>query len=206
MTKAMYGSRPSTEVFFAAVPPTMLMKNWTKDKEGNLWFGNADGTLTRYDTRKKTFQIIELADSSNLPNQASVWSLLTDSNGQIWIGTQSGLFVIDPISISSRKITFINNKGEKIPPLYIRALAETPDHSLWLGTTSGLYRYKGEGNILDAGYESKTDMTDYSIRSLLAAQDSMLYIGYMNRFAVLSPYENRIIQTFTTQDGLCNVS
>lgn len=47
-------------------------------------------------------------------------------------------------------------------------------------------------------------MTDYSIRSLLAAQDSMLYIGYMNRFAVLSPYENRIIQTFTTQDGLCN--
>lgn len=176
----------------------------TKDKEGNLWFGNADGTLTRYDTRKKTFQIIELADSSNLPNQASVWSLLTDSNGQIWIGTQSGLFVIDPISISSRKITFINNKGEKIPPLYIRALAETPDHSLWLGTTSGLYRYKGEGNILDTGYESKTDMTDYSIRSLLAAQDSMLYIGYMNRFAVLSPYENRIIQTFTTQDGLCN--
>lgn len=145
-----------------------------------------------------------MADSSNLPNQASVWSLLTDSNGQIWIGTQSGLFVIDPISISSRKITFINNKGEKIPPLYIRALAETPDHSLWLGTTSGLYRYKGEGNILDAGYESKTDMTDYSIRSLLAAQDSMLYIGYMNRFAVLSPYENRIIQTFTTQDGLCN--
>ncbi len=176
----------------------------TKDKEGNLWFGNADGTLSHYDTRKKSFRIIKLTDSSGSSSQASVWSLLTDSKGQIWVGTQSGLFVIDPISISSRQIAFVNHKGEKIPPLYIRALAETPDHNLWLGTTSGLYRYEGKGNLLDSGYESKTDMTDYSIRSMLAAKDSMLYIGYMNGFAVLSPKNNCIIKTFSTQDGLCN--
>ena len=175
-----------------------------KDLEGNLWFGNSDGTLTRYDMRRKDFRIIELTDSTGAPNRASVWSLLADSRGQLWAGTQSGLFVVDPVSTSSRQPAFVNRKGEKMPPLYIRALAETPDHSLWLGTTSGLYRYRGEGNLLEAGYEAETDMNDHSIRSLLAAGDGMLYIGYMSRFAVLSPQDDRIQQTFTTQDGLCN--
>lgn len=175
-----------------------------KDQKGNLWFGNSDGTLTRYDIRKKNFQIIELTDSTGAPNRVAVWSLLADSHGQLWAGTQRGLFIIDPASTSSRQPAFVNKNGEKIPPLYIRALAETPDHSLWLGTTSGLYRYKGKGNLLEAGYEAETDMNDYSIRSLLAATDGMLYIGYMSRFVVLSPQDNRILQTFTTQDGLCN--
>lgn len=176
-----------------------------KDLKGNLWFGNSDGTLTRYDTRRKDFRTVELTDSTGAPNRISVWSLLADSRGRLWVGTQSSLFVVDPATMSCRQPTFVTEKGEKVPPLHIRALAETPDHTLWLGTTSGLYRYEGEGNLLETGYEEGTGIEgDHSIRSLLAAKDGRLYIGYMNGFAVLSPQDNRITQTFSTQDGLCN--
>ena len=176
----------------------------TKDPEGDLWFGNADGTLTHYEFRKKRFQIVTLTDSEGNVNSGSVWSLLADKQGKIWAGTQSGLFVLAPQTNSCRRIDFKDKNGKAIAPLYIRALAETPDHHLWLGTVNGLYRYSGEGDSFDCDYEAKADMNYRSIRSVYAAKDGMLYVGYTNKLAVVSPEENRIVQTFTTQDGLCN--
>lgn len=175
-----------------------------KDAEGDLWFGNADGTLTHYEAKTKRFQIVKLTDSAGHANNGSVWSLLADSQGRVWAGTQSGLFVLKPGSHSFQSIDFKDKNGDTIPPLYIRALAETPDHHLWLGTVNGLYRYSGNGDRLDNDYEAQAGMNYRSIRSVFAAKDGMLYVGYTNKLAVVSPEENRIVQTFTTQDGLCN--
>lgn len=175
-----------------------------KDAEGDLWFGNADGTLTHYEAKTKRFQIVKLTDSAGHANNGSVWSLLADSQGRVWAGTQSGLFVLKPGSHSFQSIDFKDKNGDTIPPLYIRALAETPDHHLWLGTVNGLYRYSGNGDRLDNDYEVQAGMNYRSIRSVFAAKDGMLYVGYTNKLAVVSPEENRIVQTFTTQDGLCN--
>lgn len=176
----------------------------TRDREGNLWFGNADGTLTRYDARRKKFQIIKLTDGSTPVEGASVWSLLADSRGTIWAGTQAGLFGVDPATTTSRQIHFTDPEGKTLPAPYIRALAETADHHLWLGTTTGLYRYDCQEERLETGYEKAAGISDPSIRSLHAAGNGLLYVGYMNRLAVLSPAENRIVQTYGTQDGLCN--
>ena len=61
--------RPDEELNFRpAGSPEVQKRNTvlssTKDKEGNLWFGNADGTLSRYDARNKNFRIIKLTDDS----------------------------------------------------------------------------------------------------------------------------------------------
>lgn len=176
----------------------------SKDPQGNLWFGNADGTLTLYERQKKRFIIVTLTDSAGNINNGSVWSLLADSQGRIWAGTQNGLFVFEPTSNSCHRIDFKDKNGNVISPLYIRALAETSDHHLWLGTVNGLYRYSGKGEYIESGYEIQAGMNYRSIRSIFAAKDGMLYVGYTNKLAVVSPQENRIIQTFTTQDGLCN--
>ena len=78
--------------------------------------------------------------------------------------------------------------GKPLAPFHIRALAETNDHCLWLGT----------------GYERRAGMAEQSVRSLFASRDGRLYIGYMTAFAVLSPEEDKILRVYTTQDGLCN--
>lgn len=200
---------PDEKVDFTPVSNPEVQKRHTvlsstKDKEGNLWFGNADGTLSRYDARSKNFKIIKLTDDSDAAGTLSVWSLLTDKSGKIWAGTQTGLFEITPSALASRQAILKDKNGKPLPLPCIRALAETPDGHLWLGTTEGLYRYNPENGQTDTDYETKVGMTDSSIRSLLVSKDSMLYIGYMNRFALLSPGRNRILRTYTTQDGLCN--
>ncbi len=201
--------RPDEELNFSpAGSPEVQKRNTvlssTKDKEGNLWFGNADGTLSRYDARNKNFRIIKLTDDSAAAGNLSVWTLLADKQGRIWAGTQTGLFEVNSSTLTSRQPLLKGKDGKPLPPPCIRALAETSDGHLWLGTTEGLYRYNPETCQTDTGYETEVGMPDPSIRSLLASKNSMLYIGYMNRFALLSPKQNRILRTYTTQNGLCN--
>lgn len=176
-----------------------------KDAQGNLWFGNADGTLTRYDSRGKRFEQLVLADGNGFTNHAAVWSLLADSQGRIWAGTGAGLLVLDAKTRKCREVPLLGDDGQPLPPLHIRALAETADHSIWLGTTTwGVCRYDGKGRKLETGYEQRKGMTARSVRSLLASADGQLYVGYMDAFAVLSPRSNAITSVYTTQDGLCN--
>ena len=49
-----------------------------KDGHGHLWFGNADGTLTRCTPGSRRFEDIELRDGDGFLNKSAVWSLLAD--------------------------------------------------------------------------------------------------------------------------------
>lgn len=176
-----------------------------KDAGGNLWFGNADGTLTRYLFKAGRFENITLGDGKGFVNTASVWSLLADSQGRIWIGTEAGLLKLDETTLACSPVAFTDDNGQPVPPFQVRALAETGDHAIWLGTASlGVCRYAGEGTRFETGYEKQAGMSGLSVRSLFASRDGCLYVGYMDAFAIFSPQENKIVHVYTTQDGLCN--
>ena len=62
-------------------------------------------------------------------------------------------------------------------------MAETDDHTLWLGTANyGICKVINE-NELQTGYEKKYGMAENSVRSLLASSDGNLYVGYMEHDA-----------------------
>lgn len=175
-----------------------------KDEKGNVWFGNLDGTLTCYHKQSRTFSIVALITEEGLPNKSPVWALLIDSKGRFWVGTQQGLFLFDRKSGICREIHFQNSLSDKMPSLYIRAIVETADGNLWLGSANyGLCKVVSE-NELCTGYEEKMGIGDHSVRSLLASSDGNLYIGYMTGFAIFSPEQDAITRIYTTRDGLCS--
>lgn len=174
-----------------------------KDEDGNLWFGNEDGTLTYYERRTRRFEVLPLKGSDGTTNQYSVWSLFIDSRKRFWVGTERGVLLLDRNTSLCRKMQFRFHKAEALP-LHVRAITETSDHSIWLGTT-----FYGVCKVLDnhtlrTGYEQRHGMTKNSVRSLLASSNGQLYIGYMSGFAILSPRKDAITRVYTTQDGLCN--
>jgi len=198
------------ELDFVPVGPSAGSKRRTvlcsmKDGHGHLWFGNADGTLTRYSPRDKRFENIALRDGKGFLNQSSVWCLLADSKGRVWIGTAHGLLALDEATLVCRPVALADADGKPLRPFQIRALAETADGAIWLGTASlGIGRYDGEGNRLVTGYEKRAGMSEQSVRSLYASSDGSLYIGYMDAFAIFSPRADSIRHVYTTHDGLCN--
>jgi Two component regulator propeller len=137
-------------------------------------------------------------------NKSSVWALFLDSKGRFWIGTHKGLWLFDRETNRGKKIHFKVSGLQNLSPLYIRAMAETDDHTLWLGTANyGICKVINEKE-LQTGYEKKYGMAENSVRSLLASSDGNLYVGYMAGLAVFSPGQDAITHVYTTRDGLCS--
>lgn len=174
---------------------------------GTMCFGNMDGTLTSYDHAKGIFKIHRIRDARGLYNKSAIWSLLRDSKGHFWVGTNNGLLLLDIQSDIFRRVTIptsFRSNGE----LCIRALAETTDGAIWLGCEGqGLIRLlpRSRDILFTTGYEKNLRaMQAYTIRSLLTARDGNLYIGYTEGLGVLQPTLNKMKMFYTTRNGLCS--
>jgi ligand-binding sensor domain-containing protein/signal transduction histidine kinase len=72
--------------------------------------------------------------------QAAIDALLQTSDGQLWLGTQTGLVRFDGV----RFTTVDSTSGVAVPAVWITALVEDSTHALWIGTDeSGVYRLSG---------------------------------------------------------------
>lgn len=177
-----------------------------KDRSGRLWFGNSDGSLTMTDPRTNQFTVRYLHDERGILNKSAIWSLIIDHKNNFWLGTEKGLLrynVKKNVFYKARLGNALNDN------LFVRAMVETKDGSLWLGTNNnGLYRlsFRPDGKLLVlSGYEKKLMNMDYiNVRSLLAASNGNLYVGYWRGFAILSPKKNAILEFYNTRNGMCS--
>jgi signal transduction histidine kinase/ligand-binding sensor domain-containing protein/DNA-binding response OmpR family regulator len=116
-------------------------------KEGILWIGTFGKGLIRYDSNSKTYQMIGNDNYyDNFLTNNRVRTLLIDKKDNLWIGTQSGLNVINLNDFDNStyhiKHYFFDNKllsGDDILSLY-----QDKSGKVWVGTKAkGLYVYNG---------------------------------------------------------------
>ena len=114
-------------------------------KDGGIWAGTDGGGLNYFDPADRNFQQYWNipSDSTTLSNNY-VTSLLEDSAGNLWVGTQNGLNILD--SKTHQFSTYY--KSDQLIDDHITCLYELPAGTLWIGTDSGyLIRYDVEENI-----------------------------------------------------------
>src|SRR6187401_3379334 len=87
--------------------------------------------------------------------------------------------------------------GEGLPSGFIRAIAQTPDGYLWLGTEFGLLRFDGVRAI---PWEPPPNdgLSNSDIRSLQAARDGRLWIG---TFSGLESWKDGKLTHYPELDG-----
>ena len=84
-----------------------------------------------------------------------------------------------------------------LPQDTIRAITQTPDGYLWLGTDEGLARFDGyEFTVFN---KTRGDLPSNSITALAAAEDGTLWIGTADG---LTRYQDGRFRTYTVKDGL----
>jgi signal transduction histidine kinase/ligand-binding sensor domain-containing protein len=107
------------------------------------------------------------------------------------------LFALDPHKALTQyaRTTFTQEHG--LPQDGIRAIAQTADGFLWLGTDEGLARFDGYEFVLFN--KANGDLPSNSITGLAAATDGALWIGTSNG---LTRYRDQQFRTFTVKDGL----
>ena len=113
----------------------------SQDIQGFMWFGTQDG-LNRYDGYSIKVFKHDPADSNSISDDA-IWSLLSDSKGNLWIGTVRG--GVDRYAISENKFYHYihsENDSTSISENYITTLFEDSFGNIWLGSFSrGLNRF-----------------------------------------------------------------
>lgn len=95
-------------------------------KDGTLWVGTSGG-LEKYDPEREAFEHIRFRGN----RMGNVFRVYEDSKGNVWIGTDNGLFCLS----GENKITSF---GNKITGNIIKGIFEDSRGRMWIGTDLGL--------------------------------------------------------------------
>ncbi|HEU5136349.1 MAG TPA: two-component regulator propeller domain-containing protein [Steroidobacteraceae bacterium] len=166
-------------------PDLQRVRSLARDRLGRLWIASRDAGVAIYDVRSN--ELHRVRHSPKLPNSLSdnsVFSLIHLRNGETLVGTASGL---DRLTAANHDVSRIPLPPELAPagqPLRVRALTESTDGTVWVGTDAGLGRYdarNGRWRVfkeIPAGAPGHdTALPDNRIQSLLIDSQGRLWIG-----------------------------
>ncbi len=109
----------------------------------------------------------------------------------------SPVLALDPHKLLTQYSRTLWTQGQGLPQDTIRAIGQTTDGYLWLGTDEGLARFDGyDFTVFDKG---QGYLPSNSISNLEAGPDGSLWIGTSSG---LTLYRNKKFHTYTTKDGL----
>ncbi|MGV3503710.1 MAG: two-component regulator propeller domain-containing protein [Adhaeribacter sp.] len=136
----LFDRQQQTFRHFVAGQPNSVHTNYilhfTEDRDGDLWFATDNG-VGRYERRTGRF-----SSYANSPGAArglsdnQVNTVLADSRGLIWIGTNKGLSFFDKQRNAFRSF----RREDGLPDNAIQGILEDNAHHLWVSTQNGLSR------------------------------------------------------------------
>lgn len=105
---------------------------------GELLFAADSRRLWVLDTRQDFADqgLVTLIDDPAAPELSGISALRVASDGRLLVGTQRGLFVVDPDASSIERLELAGN-GDRVSANYVFSLAESPSGILWIGTRGG---------------------------------------------------------------------
>lgn len=163
-------------------------------KRGGLWLGT-EGGLSYFDTEQMIFKdfFVHSNESKSLSN-SSIKSLYQDSNGDIWIGTNSiGLYCYS--YSTGRFISYKLKSG--ILSNEIASILEDNNHAIWISTNVGLSKFNSVNNsftnyTLNEGLQKD----GFLYGSAYKRKNGELFFGGKNGVSIIKPageWENRHI-------------
>ncbi|MDC8004927.1 two-component regulator propeller domain-containing protein [Aureisphaera galaxeae] len=119
--------------------PSRIVLDIAQDDLGYLWIAGNNG-LYKFDGQKFHGYYARLGDTTGLRDN-KIQTLVTASDGRVWIATPQGLHVLE-----NEEITFIALEPEREGKIdYVINILEDSSHNIWVSTYQGLY-FISKGN------------------------------------------------------------
>ena len=165
-------------------PNTELSNNWintiTTDRKGNLLVGTLKG-LNIIDSKGKLHYYDNV---KGLPENIKIYSLCEDSNGLLWIGSNSGLISFDRASGKVEPYTMANG----LPNNFINSIVEDNNKNLWITTNHGLAKFSLKNKSFVKFYSYDGLQSDEFRRgAFFKTHDGKLYFGGINGISAFYP-------------------
>ena len=161
-----------------------FVSSFCESPDGKIWIGTFGKGISVFDRSKETFEPIShfAGKPESLINDA-VRALAPDKNGNIWVGTVSGLSCYNFKAKKFVNYRSSNEKGGLISD-DILSLLVSSDNRLWIGTNgAGLSRYELGGLSADGfkNYNSVTGLSSGRIRKITELSNGTIAFGTLGR-------------------------
>jgi signal transduction histidine kinase/ligand-binding sensor domain-containing protein/DNA-binding response OmpR family regulator len=191
-----------------------LTRAMVGDSNGNIWMATEALGLLHYNPHNQTFTPYLHKPKATAKNKTPIvsthnFSLLKDTQEQLWLGGYNNLYTLDPQSGQTELFDF--GAGKKILSLLqILALHQGRDNTIWVGTDYGLYHIKkGQGVLAHYTSEAegggKSGLSHNFINCIYEDKKGRLWLGTKGGgINVFNPENGRIEACYTAQDGLAD--
>ncbi|QZT37252.1 helix-turn-helix domain-containing protein [Halosquirtibacter xylanolyticus] len=158
-----------------------------RGKDGMMWFGSQNG-LSSFDGYR--FRIYKQGGENTICGD-KIFSLTPSSNGNIWVGTTTGLCELNPVTGKATAFQDTFAIKTHLDNSIITSLLEDQNGYLWIGTIKGNYRYFKSNHTIEKVLEGKT------IYSFNETKEGFLWICHNGGVDLLNSNDYRHIKHFS---------
>lgn len=170
--------------YYNRLLPSAGITSFYIDSKNNLWIGSSLEGLLKFNKEKNIYKIYK-HDPKN-PKSISdnfVSNMLEDRKGNIWVGTQAGLNLLnndDTFTTFSQKDGLNNN--------FINGIQEDEKGNLWLATNKGISNFNVATKIFkNFNVNNGFDDNDFLSRSSFKLRSGELVFGGLDGFNIFNP-------------------
>ncbi len=150
------------------LPSSRISKLFT-DKKGEIWVLTFEGDLCKYNRSLNDFEV-KVEGEPSLTNNEIVLSAKSTAKNTIWVGTPTGAYLYD---VATEKIILDKRKDLKI---WVSAIQEVGDSSVWFSSIKGLIRYLPKKDSL-IYFSRKDGLPTNMIYSVILGEDKNLWLS-----------------------------
>jgi ligand-binding sensor domain-containing protein/signal transduction histidine kinase len=174
--------------------PDRALQIWAldEDREGTLWIGSSWGLLRRFANGRVIHVAVAPAQGTD-----QIRALLIDRTGKVLLGHDAGLVVVRPGPEGLSVARYTVRDG--LSPGAVRALLQSTDGRIWIGTMNGLTEFDGERFRAFTRPEGVT-----RAMALAEDRDGNLWLGTMASGALRLARNG--FSAYTEEDGLADAS
>jgi signal transduction histidine kinase/ligand-binding sensor domain-containing protein len=156
-----------------------------EDEEGFLWIAGNKGLKVIKPDNLNLSRIYQAdANKKNWLRVNQINDVLVDSENEIWIGTNVGLYKYNR---NTDDFTIFDEKDGLLNPL-INVLVEDNEKNLWIGSENGLFRYVRNTQTFESYYKGLPERS-FNPRAGIKTRNGKIYMGTMSGMVVFDPAE-----------------
>ncbi|WP_455584366.1 hybrid sensor histidine kinase/response regulator transcription factor [Bacteroides sp.] len=170
--------------------PDKYIRTIMKDSEGHIWSGGYYN-LKLIDVKKESIR--------HYSGLNSITSIVEKDSNHMWIGTATGLFLLDKESGSFERIKL------PVESIYIYSLYQTKNGNLYIGTSgSGLLIYDPEVKLFTHYHTENCALISNNIYTILSDHHGEIYLSTENGLTSFSP-KLKVFHNWTKEQGLMTI-
>lgn len=166
------------------------------DSANKLWIGTTAYELYQINLETGSIQLFRIPGGNELKDGEGLWEIQQDISGELWIGSDRGLFLFDPEDGSFKRF----DKSAGFPSDFIYSIKTDNQGFVWASTNTGLVRFLNP--LLQKGATASTldslevyqagdgiGTTEFNRRSAFKGRSGRLYFGGTEGLAYFKPAE-----------------